>query len=183
MNVIVIRHGERDYEPCKQRGFIGQGLELAPLTERGVRQAEEAAANPMLAGAQVILSSPYTRCMQTAAIISRITGIPLTVEIDLHEWIPDLTFQNRANEGGESDFAACKGRYPQGEKRNWETIEMMEQRLLGVLDRYTGYDKIILVTHGMLMRQIKAYGDIPHCFVDEFEYDGDFKCAGFHERG
>jgi broad specificity phosphatase PhoE len=183
MKVVVIRHGERDYEPCKQRGFIGQGLELAPLTERGVRQAEEAAANPLLAGAQVILSSPYTRCMQTAAIISRITGIPLTVEMDLHEWIPDLTFQNRANDGGETDFAACKGRYPEGETRSWETIEMMEKRLLGVLDRYTGYDKIILVTHGMLMHQIKNYEHIPYGFVDEFAYNGEFKCAGFHERG
>jgi hypothetical protein len=36
MKVVVIRHGERDYEPCKQRGFIGQGLELAALTETGV---------------------------------------------------------------------------------------------------------------------------------------------------
>lgn len=183
MKVIAIRHGERDYEPCKQRDFIGHGLELAPLTETGVRQAEEAATNPLLTGAQLILSSPYTRCMQTAAIISRITGIPLAVEIDLHEWIPDLTFQNRANDGGETDFTACRGEYPAGETRNWETIGMMEKRLLGVLDRYTGYDKIIIVTHGMLMHQIKPYGHIPYCFVDEFEYDTSFRCAGFHEKG
>lgn len=30
MEVIVMRHGERDYEPCHERGFIGQGLELDP---------------------------------------------------------------------------------------------------------------------------------------------------------
>ena len=38
MEVIVMRHGERDYEPCHERGFIGQGLELAPLTENGEKQ-------------------------------------------------------------------------------------------------------------------------------------------------
>ena len=25
MEVIVMRHEERDYEPCHERGFIGQG--------------------------------------------------------------------------------------------------------------------------------------------------------------
>jgi len=41
MEVIVMRHGERDYQPCHDRGFIGQGLELAPLTDNGIKQAEE----------------------------------------------------------------------------------------------------------------------------------------------
>jgi flagellar biosynthesis protein FliQ len=94
MKVIVIRHGERDYEPCYERGFIGMGLELAPLTEIGEKQAEEVALNELLRGTEIILSSPYTRCMQTSAIISRIRNIPLKVEIDLHEWVPDLTYQN-----------------------------------------------------------------------------------------
>ncbi len=48
MEVIVMRHGERDYEPCHERGFIGQGLELAPSTEKGEKHAEEAAWNPLI---------------------------------------------------------------------------------------------------------------------------------------
>lgn len=39
------------------------------------------------------VSSPYTRALQTAAIISQKTNIDITVEMDLHEWMPDLTFQ------------------------------------------------------------------------------------------
>ena len=50
MEVIVMRHGERDYQSCHDRGFIGQGLELAPLTDNGVNQAEEAAPNPLIGG-------------------------------------------------------------------------------------------------------------------------------------
>lgn len=41
MEVIVMRHGERNDQPCYDRGFIGQGLELAPLTDTGVKQAQE----------------------------------------------------------------------------------------------------------------------------------------------
>lgn len=52
----------------------------------------------LIDGCSVIVSSPYTRCLQTAAIVSRIRNIPLKVEVDLHEWIPDLLFQNKAGE-------------------------------------------------------------------------------------
>lgn len=48
-----MRHGERDYQPCHDRGFIGQALELAPLTDNGVKQAEEAAQNPLIDGFQI----------------------------------------------------------------------------------------------------------------------------------
>lgn len=122
--------------------------------------------------------------MQTSAIISRIRNIPLTVEIDLHEWIPDLTFQNKKGEGimyGD-DFSVNKGTYPQGETRKWESIEMMENRLISVLNKYIHFNKIIIVTHGMLMHQIKPYGHIPYCFVDEFIYDNNYKCAGYHNK-
>ena len=184
MEVVVMRHGERDYQPCHYRGFIGQGLELAPLTDNGVKQAEEAAKNPLIDGCSIIISSPYTRCMQTAAIVSRIRDIPLNVEIDLHEWIPDLSFQNKPGEGKiyGNEFALNQGRYPEGKTCKWETIEMMEKRLLSVLDKYTDYEKILIVTHGMLMHQIKPYGHIPNCFVDSFIYDENFKCAGFKQK-
>jgi len=185
VQVVVVRHGERDDAPCHERGFIGQGLELAPLTENGVRQAEFAAQNPLINGAQIIVSSPYTRCLQTAAIISRIRNIPLTVEIDLHEWIPDLSFQNKGGESKElgKDFSDNRGKYPVGETRLWESIDMMERRLLDVLNKYVkDYTKIVIVTHGMLMHQIKQYGHIPYGYVDTFIYDDDFKCAGFHDK-
>lgn len=184
MQVVVMRHGERNDQPCYDRGFIGQGLELAPLTDNGVKQAEEAAKNPLIDGCSIIVSSPYTRCMQTAAIVSRIRNIPLEVEVDLHEWIPDLSFLNKEGEAQSygNDFALNQGKYPEGETRRWESIDMMEKRLLGVLNKYTDFDKIMIVTHGMLMHQIKPYGHIPYCFVDSFIYDEHFRCAGFHKK-
>lgn len=45
MEIIFIRHGEPDYAPCDERGFIGHGRALAPLSARGVTQAARVAAH------------------------------------------------------------------------------------------------------------------------------------------
>ena len=75
MEIVFIRHGEPDKTEVDKRGFIGQGRDLAPLTELGVEQAEKVSSDPLLKGAQVIVSSPYTRALQTAAIISKNNAI------------------------------------------------------------------------------------------------------------
>jgi broad specificity phosphatase PhoE len=183
MKMIIIRHGEIDRTPCYERNFIGQGIELAPLTELGCKQAEDVAFDSRLNGSEIIVSSPYTRCMQTAAIISRIKDIPITVEIDLHEWLPDINFLNRQGEGEElcDDFKRNKGRWPKGETRRWETIDMIADRLIRTLNKYICYKKVVFVIHGMLMHQLNQYKNIPNCFVDEIHYDADFVCTDWCE--
>jgi broad specificity phosphatase PhoE len=41
---------------------------------------------------RLILTSPMTRALQTAALLSRALDLPLAVEFDLHEWVPDRTY-------------------------------------------------------------------------------------------
>lgn len=48
MEIIFIRHGEPDYAPCDERGFIGHGRALAPLSARGITQAERVATEAVL---------------------------------------------------------------------------------------------------------------------------------------
>ena len=74
MKIVFIRHGEPNKAEVDKRGFIGQGRDMAPLTELGIKQAEEVSLNPLLENCQVIVSSPYTRALQTAAIISKKIG-------------------------------------------------------------------------------------------------------------
>ena len=117
MEIVFIRHGEPDKNIIDSRGFVGMGRDMAPLTEKGIRQAEEVALNSNLENAQVILSSPYTRALQTAAIISRRTGLEIKVEVDLHEFIPDKTFLVRGeieNADLHKDFIKCHGEYQNG---------------------------------------------------------------------
>lgn len=44
------------------------------------------------------------------------------------------------------------GEYPPGERFRWESLASMRQRMRRVADRYSDYDKVILVGHGMVFR-------------------------------
>ena len=144
MKIVFIRHGECDKSGADERGFIGLGRDLAPLTARGIEQAQAAAESPLLSGCQLILSSPYTRALQTAAIIAGRTGLELRVELDLHELIPDKTFQVRGEAEAvalHEDFKRCHGVCPPGENRRWETLEELVRRTRPVLDRLSAMKK------------------------------------------
>ena len=184
MKIVFIRHGEPDKAEVDKRGFIGQGRDLAPLTELGIQQAESASKNPFLAGAQLIVSSPYTRALQTAAIISKNTGLDIKVEVGIHEFIPDKTFQVKGEDENRvlhQDFMECFGEYPEGEVRKWETITEIIQRSKAVFDQYVdlGYEKIIVVAHGGVIRRYIGVGLIKHCEVCEIDYSKDFVCFGW----
>jgi len=184
MKIIFIRHGEPDVTPVDERGWIGQGRNFAPLTEKGIQQAIEASHHPLLDGCQIIVTSPYTRALQTAAIISKNTGLDIRIEVDLHEFIPDKTFQLKGAEENKllhEDFLRCKGEYPSGEKRRWETITEIIERTKPVFDRYAeaGYDKIIVVAHGGVIRRYTGIADIAHCEVCEVKYNKNFECFGW----
>jgi len=184
MKIIFIRHGEPDPTQVDERGWIGQGRNFAPLTEMGIQQAEAVSKHPLLDGCQIIVTSPYTRALQTAAIISKNTGLEIHVEIDLHEFIPDKTFQLRGAEENKllhEEFLACQGEYPVGETRKWETITEIIQRTKPVLDHYVdmGYEKIMIVTHGGVIRRYTGVALIEHCEVFEINYNKDFTCHGW----
>lgn len=184
MKIVFIRHGEPDKTAVDGRGFIGQGRDMAPLTPLGIQQAETVAGDPRLTGCQLILSSPYTRALQTAAIISKATGLELRVEVDLHEFIPDKTFQVKGEEEDfllHEDFRKCHGEYPEGETRKWETITEIIERSKPVMDKYLamGYEKIAVVAHGGVIRRYTGVGAIAHCEAAEVEYHKDFKCFGW----
>ena len=58
MNIVFIRHGEPDKAEVDQRGFIGQGRDMAPLSDLGIQQAEAVSQHPLLSDCQLIISSP-----------------------------------------------------------------------------------------------------------------------------
>ncbi|HOI86132.1 MAG TPA: histidine phosphatase family protein [Acholeplasmataceae bacterium] len=168
-HLILIRHGEPRYDEVQMRGFLGMGYELGKLTERGERQAELRAKDPILAGATLIISSPYTRALQTAAIISRITQIPLTVETDLHEWMPDTTFKLDFDiPQAFEEYVKHKGLFYPDRKYPWETYPDLQTRVMQAVKKYTHHQKIIVVCHGVVMSALTRFDDIiEHCGVRE----------------
>ena len=53
----------------------------------GIKEIQNTSKDKRLCDAGIILSSPYTRALQTAAILSKELRIDMIVETDLHEWI------------------------------------------------------------------------------------------------
>lgn len=151
----LIRHGEANYDGMLEKGFWGFGRDFAPLSEKGRLQAETAAKDIRLKDAELIVSSPYTRAMQTAQIISQRIGIGVEVDIDLHEWIPDKNNQYKTSEESFAfarEFTKFHGAYPSGEEFRWESLSHMRKRVLRVADKYSDYKKVIFVGHGMVFR-------------------------------
>lgn len=179
MKIVFIRHGEPDYRLCEERHFIGHGLDLAPLSEIGEEQAKAASENPLLDGAQLIVASPYTRALQTAAIIAGKTGLPLQVEMDLYELIPDKTFQVKSYEEVHElhiDFQKHRGEAPEGEEKRWEGISSMIKRVVPALEKYLNYQKIIVVAHGGVIRRFTGKALVGYGVPYEVEFEKGFSC-------
>ncbi|OWA37703.1 histidine phosphatase family protein [Saccharibacillus sp. O16] len=168
----LIRHGEPDWEINQQYGLRGHGRHLVPLTAKGIAQVQKSAKEDRLRGAQLILSSPYTRALQTAALLSKELNVEIQVEFDLREWQPDLSFQydslEQLHELG-ADYDRNQGVYPPGETRLWKSKDMLKRRMDGVIRKYLHYDRVIVVGHGMAFRTQVDIDAIPHAHIIEYE--------------
>lgn len=183
--LYLVRHGEPDYSGLAERGFFGFGRAFAPLSEEGIRQVEKTALDERLKTAEIIVSSPYTRALQTAAILSRETGIRVLVEVDLHEWEPDKSNQFRTAEEAavlKEEFNLYKGTYPEGKQMKWETLEEVRSRMRKVADKYANYNKVIFVGHGMAFRTLKYIEEMRPAEIVECDYTlGQAECVySFH---
>ena len=176
MKIIYMRHSEPERTITDKPGLIGYGRELAPLTPNGIALADEAAKNPMLKGAELIVSSPLTRALQTAGIIARHTGLLINVEIGLEERRVDLRQSLSFSEAEPlwAEYKAAQGTWPENEQRNWENIDMQHKRLKEALDKYLSYSKIIVVAHGELSRRLHAK-NMDFCEMYEIDYDENFE--------
>ena len=122
------------------------------------------AVDARLKTAELIVSSPYTRALQTASIIAKETGLDIIVEPDIREWQPDLTYQYK--NGAEmkvyyKEYIENDGVYPPNEKRKCETKQQLKDRVSSVIDKYKEkYEKIIVVAHQMAFQSICDCGDI-----------------------
>lgn len=183
--LILIRHGEPDYSLVTERNFKGHGRDLAQLTPKGIEQAKTASKDKRLEGASLIVSSPYTRALQTAAVISKKRSLDISIEVDIHEWLPDLAFNYTSDEVvkvASQECTRCKGDYTDDNMKNWERLSVVANRAFKSLEKYLCYDKIIVVTHGIVMRQFKFHTDISYCGIVEVDFHKDYKWCGWVEN-
>lgn len=136
--VYLVRHGEADYGPIRERRWPGAAADLAPLAASGSQQAMAAARQLATAGAAMIVSSPMTRALHTAALIGGHLGLIVQVDFDLREWLPDDTFSwlDHADVAAAADdFERCGGEWPAGQRRAWEPLSRVRERATAALAR------------------------------------------------
>ena len=181
LKVVLMRHSEADYSFVEARNYYGHGRDFAQLTENGIQIAEQASFDDKLTDAEIIVSSPYTRALQTAAIISKNRQLNIKIELDLHEWLPDLTFKltDKEDDRAVKSFMENKGECPVDSELKYETIDRLFNRAKNSLLKYIEYDKIIVVTHGMLMHRFVTTPSIPLCGIYEIDFDESFTCRKF----
>lgn len=153
----LVRHGEAAYDLAHQRRLVGARRELVPLTPKGRAQLEELANDLQGAGADLIVTSPITRALESAAILSRRLDLPIQVEFDLHEWLPDLTFTYDRPEivsDAYHEMKAMGGEWPLGERQNWEPLSLVSKRVLATLQRYLHIQAVIVVCHGVVIESL-----------------------------
>ena len=155
----LIRHGTPDYSERNTKVYQGFGTNLAPLSDAGVSEIKNTAKDGRLAGADIILSSPYTRALQTAAILSKELQIDITVETDLHEWTANKYYRFETDETALAhyrEFCRLDGIYPDGAEQDWEDRIHLRKRILSVLEKYSRYKKVIVCCHGMIIQSLCA---------------------------
>lgn len=88
--IFLIRHAQPDRKP-----HIPYATLPGPaLTNRGLEESVEAAAWLTGRGLEHLLVSPFDRTRQTANIIAKILGLPLTICEALRESAPGETFES-----------------------------------------------------------------------------------------
>ncbi len=84
-DVVLLRHGDTKLTP--ERRFSGVGRGDPGLSETGRDQARRAADSALLQGNTFteVLSSPMTRCQETAKIVAATLGVSISVDPELRE--------------------------------------------------------------------------------------------------
>jgi broad specificity phosphatase PhoE len=166
VQVVLVRHGEVDYAATDRFDPVYRGArgDFAPLTAAGVEQVRATARGLALAD-PVIVSSPYTRTVQTAAILACHFGTDFGVDPGLHDWLPvrrgDIGYASDVFTERIAEYRAWKatGDLPAG--RTWETDEEMRARLAAAIQRHRTDAPLVLVTHEGVIRSVTGAPVIP----------------------
>ena len=155
--LILVRHGES--EGNRDRIFATSPHDL-PLTELGYQQALLAARRIASSFApKRVITSAFVRASETARVIAGALGVPLEVELDLHER------EVGVHRGRSYDSFLEVADYDTLRPWAWkpeggESYEEVQARVSPILDRlaHRYHDEdIVVVSHGGVMTALWAY--------------------------
>ena len=170
MKIYMIRHGKADYSYGDLHNFIGHGHDLAKLDDNYIEDVIKTAKDKRLKEAKLIVSSPYTRALQTAAIISKETNLDIEIEADLREWEPDTTYQYKAKEAKTfyKDYVSNNGIHPSNRSVSWESRDHLKKRIESVIEKYKNYKCVIFVFHQIAIKSIVNIDEVKPAEIIEY---------------
>ncbi len=159
MRLYVVRHGE---SLGNLAGTL-QGSRIdEPLSPRGLRQAEALSGRLATEPVDQVLSSPMIRARQTAEILNRPHGAPVTVDADLVEFDWGAWCGHPLDEAMERDVAAIRARWRAGDLEaspdGGESPAGVGRRAARVLERLRVLPArfVLVVAHGRFNRILMA---------------------------
>jgi len=78
--MILVRHGQSHFNVTFSVTRVDPGIEDPALTELGFSQAQKVAAALSREPIRELITSPYTRALQTASVIAAALGVPVRIE-------------------------------------------------------------------------------------------------------
>lgn len=153
-SVLLMRHGEADWDRLGQGHALGHGTDLVPLTQQGIDDVRNLARAMAGLGLQRVVSSPLTRALQSAFVVAEELELPLPeVEFDLREWQP--TVAGLPLPPAEIDRAlnalwsgVLSEEY---DGSPFEDVASLRNRVRVVLSRQLGSTPTLIVTHGVVI--------------------------------
>lgn len=180
---ILVRHGEPTYDEVRPNNMV-----LAPLTENGKNEVLKMCENEIFENSDMLISSPYTRAIQTASIIGMKYNLIVRPEFLLHEWMVCPEYICYSSGKFIRNLKIAKKEWKQYLmnpdfvfSEETESLLSVRKRALFVLERYCKYNKVIVVSHGMLISmlfndEVKLHtGDFVVVTSEELEKNFDFK--------
>ncbi|MEJ2767045.1 histidine phosphatase family protein [Photobacterium sp. MCCC 1A19761] len=160
MEIVFVRHGVPDYALADERKMSQLEKDYAPLHRDYIRDIKALASDPVFNGSTVIVSSPYTRALQTAEILNRQFQLDLFIEHDLREWQADVSGGYIDIEERDRRWFEYRDHLKQGtvpEDVSYEQHEQLRTRALRVLGQYLGYKKVIVVSHFNVLESLLGF--------------------------
>ncbi|CAE6926711.1 Histidine phosphatase superfamily (branch 1) [Vibrio sp. B1REV9] len=160
MEIVFVRHGVPDFSLADAREMTQLEKDYAPLSREHASTLKEQLMHPIFDDADIIVSSPYTRALQTAELINRHRGLELFVEHDLREWRADrhggyIPLKERDQRWHEYR-ALLKAELPMTDER-YEHVDELKARVEAVLTQFKQYKKVIVVSHFNVFEALQGF--------------------------
>ena len=157
--IYLVRHGETPLTPFRK--FSGDGPLNPALTAKGLLEADLVAQEIAKIQPDALITSPLQRTRQTAEIISKATGLPISVdaiwtECSFGVW--DGMSIDEVREAFPEEYAhwLASTSYAPPEGESYESaMARALQGLLGLVDEYPG-KKVCVVTHNGIIKTALA---------------------------